>query len=269
MAPVIERIAELRLDTMRSLGLLTRLHVSSRWFAGFDGRFDRSARAFPIVGALLGALVAAVAVAATLAGLPRLAAAVLATVVGIVTTGGLHEDGLADSADALGGRDRVRRLAIMRDSAIGSYGVLALLLAVGLKVTLLGALLGDAVAAALALVAASAGARAAMVWLWAATPPARTDGAAAGSGHPTMRSARTAAVLAALIAMPALAWLGPWRMLVAVALVVIVVVALRGWAVRALGGHTGDVLGACVILVEGAILLGLATGGAGADMLAR
>lgn len=82
---------------------------------------------FPLAGAVIGALTGAVLVGAHLAGLPELFTATVAIAAGLAITGALHEDGLSDAADGLGGgRDREHRLAIMRDSRIGAYGALAL-----------------------------------------------------------------------------------------------------------------------------------------------
>lgn len=81
----------------------------------------------PLVGMAIGAGSAAVWLGASWLGLPREIAAVLALAASVLATGALHEDGLADSADALGGgHDRERRLAILKDSRIGTYGALAL-----------------------------------------------------------------------------------------------------------------------------------------------
>lgn len=246
-------------DTMRSFGLLTRVPVPGRWFRGFDGRYDRATRAFPLVGVALGLGIGLVALLALAIGLSPFVSAILAVATGIVATGALHEDGLADTADGLGARERERRLEIMRDSATGTYGVLALVLAVGLQVAALAALLHHPLAALLALVAAFALARAAMVWLWHATPPARTDGAAAASGRPVAASVRLAFILAVLAALPATLVVGPWPALVALGGLVAVLLVVRRIA-RGLGGHTGDVLGASVVLGQAAVLVGLSIG---------
>src|SRR4051812_14340659 len=82
-------------------------------------------RAFPLIGALIGLAAGLVYAAAGLLGLAPLAAALVAIGASIALTGALHEDGLADCADGFGGgRERDAKLAIMRDSRIGTYGVL-------------------------------------------------------------------------------------------------------------------------------------------------
>ena len=95
-------------------------------------RGSASAWVWPLVGLVIGTLGVAVGAGLSVLGVPTplAAGAVLATQV--ILTGALHEDGLADSADGLwGGRDAKRRLAIMKDSSIGSYGVLAIVFVVG------------------------------------------------------------------------------------------------------------------------------------------
>ena len=117
-------------------------------------------------------------------GLPDIVAAVLAVGAGALVTGALHEDGLADMADGFGGGNTPeRKLAIMRDSRIGAYGVIVLVVVLAAKV---GAIsdLGSTGLVAAALVAAAAASRAAMpaVMLW--LEPARTDGLAVDAGRP-------------------------------------------------------------------------------------
>ena len=119
--------------------LMTRVPVRLA-AAPSDSELARAAAWFPLVGAGVGALAAAAYWAVERAHLPTLAPwAALAAAV--LVTGGFHEDGLGDTADGLfGGRDAERRLAIMRDSRLGSYGVLALVLTLGAQVAALAAL---------------------------------------------------------------------------------------------------------------------------------
>ena len=128
------------IDAVLALVLLTRLplpHLPKDSFA----RQSRAVWAFPLAGLVVGGL-ATVMAAAALAVWPPAVAAGLALAVQILVTGAMHEDGLADSADGLwGGFDRSRRLEIMKDSQIGTYGVLALVLSLGLRWLTLSALL--------------------------------------------------------------------------------------------------------------------------------
>jgi adenosylcobinamide-GDP ribazoletransferase len=208
---------------------------------------NRAAGWFPLVGAGVGALAGGVR-----AGLePVLGttpATVLAVAALVVVTGALHQDGLADTADGLGVRgDRERRLAVMRDSSIGVFGALALVLWTLLLVAVL-----DRLSAARALEALTA---AAALGRWAAlaharfTPPARADGlgAAFAVGPRALVLASATALAAAL----ALCGLGGGLGALAAALVVaaLSVVGAR----HALGGRTGDTLGATVALAEVAV----------------
>src|SRR5690606_24070433 len=102
-------------------------------------------------------------------------------------TGALHEDGLSDTADGVGGgRDRESALRIMKDSRIGTYGAVALVLSFALRGAALAAIAGSVTptVAGLALLGVAALNRAAMVWHWSQLPPARADGVAASAGEP-------------------------------------------------------------------------------------
>ena len=125
-------------DILFALLFLTRLPVS--WLLSsrlFPDRSDDSSAlcvwAFPLVGVLIGFIAAFVCLFFWWLGLPVFMTAVFCLLLLILLTGGLHEDGLADFADGLAGHDPAHRLAIMRDSRIGSYGVLALVLALALR----------------------------------------------------------------------------------------------------------------------------------------
>jgi adenosylcobinamide-GDP ribazoletransferase len=157
-------IHELRLFFV-ALQFLTRVPVP-RW-VGFDPAWLQAClRHFPAVGACIGAVAAAVLWAA-LQGWPPTVAAALSLAATVWLTGAFHEDGLADTCDGLGGAvSRERSLAIMKDSRIGSYGAVALVLALGLKVALVATLAQRSVGLAmLALVWSHAASRAAPVWL--------------------------------------------------------------------------------------------------------
>ena len=109
-------------------------------------------RAFPLVGLLVGSAGALVYAVADLLGLSSSIAALLAIGAMVILTGGLHEDGLADSADGLGATTREKALAIMRDSHIGTFGVMALLFVLSLRVVAV-SYAGSAVEAACLLIA--------------------------------------------------------------------------------------------------------------------
>lgn len=215
----------------------------------------RGAWAFPAVGAAVGALAAAVALGASAALTPQ-AGAVAGAVAGLLATGALHLDGLADTADALGGRSRERALEIMRDHAVGAYGAAAVALDLILRTTLLAALLqgGEALAA---LVAAGAASRAAVPPLALRVAYARPHpGPGAALSPPRGGAARTAlavAVAAALL----VAVLGAVVAAAVFAVAVAVAAACGAACRRRFGGVTGDTLGATVELVELASLVAL------------
>ena len=170
--------------------------------------------------------------------------------------GAIHLDGLADSADALGGGDREQRLAIMRDSRLGTFGVLAIVLVVALKIALVAAVLTRG--HHLWLIAIPGVARFAASALSAALPYAREQGTGAALVSGGHRAERLAVALAtALVVALACARL---RGLLAVAAVVLVAVVMGRLALRRIGGVTGDVLGATIEIAECAALLALLAG---------
>lgn len=201
--------------------------------------------AFPLVGVLVGAIVGAVAGAAGLLGLPPLVGGFLAVAAGLFATGALHEDGLADCADGFwGGRDPDRRLDIMRDSRIGTYGTLALILSVALRAIAIAAL----AVPFWSIVAVAILSRYAMVVALERLPAARPDGLGATAAERGSRGHSASLTAAAALLIIALTiGLG--------ALAVALVMALATWlvmrtALRKIGGQTGDVLGATQQIAE-------------------
>jgi adenosylcobinamide-GDP ribazoletransferase len=206
---------------------------------------------FPLIGALIGALAGAVRVLAQ-PPLGASVASVLALVSLVGLSGALHQDGLADAADGLGVRgDRERRLEVMRDPAVGAFGMLALL---GWALLFLAALesLSDAHALR-ALLAAAALARWAALLHAAAAPPARADGLGAAFQP---RPAGLAAASALAVAIAELAC-GPLAGLAAIGAVLLTTALSAVWARQALGGRTGDTLGATIALTEVAVCVAL------------
>jgi adenosylcobinamide-GDP ribazoletransferase len=255
---------ELRLAFV-ALQFLTRVPVP-RW-VGFEAAWLQAClRHFPLVGAGVGAFAAAV-LALALALWPPGVAATLSVLATVWLTGAFHEDGLADTCDGLGGAvSRERALAIMKDSRIGSYGAVGLVLALVLKVAALAALAvhakGGAALAnlAAALVWGHAASRAApllLVWRlpYAGDPehakakPLATQIGGAGVAVALAWLAVLAAVL--LVLWPA--GLGPLAAATGAALVATAWCAR--WLRRRLGGFTGDTLGATQQIVELAVLL--------------
>lgn len=206
----------------------------------------------PVIGALIGLLGALVYWIAFHFNLPPLVGAALAVTATLAATGCLHEDGLADTFDGFGGgADRERKLEIMRDSRIGTYGACALTLSLLLRVGALASLAAPG-PVALALIAAHAGARATLPLFLALVPPARPDGLAADAGRPPPASVGVAALLGFAV----LLWsLGAARSVVALLLLLAVLGVMRRLCLRQIGGQTGDVAGALEQISEIAVLL--------------
>ncbi|SFA46249.1 cobalamin-5'-phosphate synthase [Paracoccus halophilus] len=220
----------------------------------------RTGWAFPLVGLAVGLMAALVLALAAWLGLPAPVAALLAVAAMVLATGGLHEDGLADLADAGGGADRDRRLAIMRDSRIGSYGVLALILVTGLRIAAIAALFAAAPMLAIAaLPGIAAASRAGMVAGLGLMPPARPDGLGRLAGRSPPGQIAMAILLAGLALLaPALATDRPALAAAAAAVAIgLAQLWLAHRAMRRLGGQTGDVLGAMQQAGEAAGLVAL------------
>ncbi|RZJ77952.1 MAG: adenosylcobinamide-GDP ribazoletransferase, partial [Brevundimonas sp.] len=169
---------------------------------------------------------------------------------GAMLTGGLHEDGLSDTADGLfGGWTKARRLEIMKDSRVGSYGVLALVLVTLARWSALTAVLvyGGHWAA---LVATGALSRAPMVLVMSLLPNARGEGLSHATGRPGSVTAMIALSLAVAIAVALTGWTAVPLAFAALG----AAVALAASALRRIGGQTGDVLGASQQLAEVACL---------------
>lgn len=248
-------------DVPAALRFLSRLPVRLPSEPREDGPpdLDRLGPALPLAGAVLGLIAAMVLLLAHAVGLGDFLAATLAVTVLVAITGALHEDGLSDVADALGGWTVERRLAIMKDSRVGAFGVCALILAFALRLGALTELLavGPAVAAG-GLVAAVSVSRLAGLWMLAALPFARADGLARSAGVPGATSRWRALGVGLLIAFGLIVHpIGLIGLLVASAFAVVIFLGVVRLARAQFGGQTGDVAGAATLLVEIAFLLGL------------
>lgn len=196
--------------------------------------------AFPLAGAVIGLLAALVFIALLQMGLVHYMAAWLALAFQLWLTGALHEDGLADMADGLaGGRSREQKLAIMRDSRIGSYGVLALIVSVAVRAQAM-AMFFEIPHILLSFMAIGALSRAVLVPVMRYIPFARQEGLGANAGKPA--NAQTFVALAMGLLFLVLAVPGKVALL-AILLIATIVYAMALWAKKQLGGSTGDVLG--------------------------
>lgn len=248
-----------------AMQFLTRLPVPS--FSSYDPQWlHQSSRHFPAVGLLIGLLCAGVFWLGSVLFTP-LVAAVISTVFGIRLTGAFHEDGLADSCDGLGGGlTRERTLTIMKDSRLGTYGVLGLVSALLLKVTLLASMPPSV--AIIALIIGHTASRLLCISLLALLP---YGGEIEHAKAKPMAQQLTplqgllssgwlllAGVLVTLIFPYTVQQIGVGQWLLALLLALIATDYMRRLLRRRLDGYTGDGLGATQQLSEMAIYVGLA-----------
>lgn len=227
-----------------ALGFLTRIPAAA------DGAPGSSALPwFPVVGAGIGGFAGGL-YAGAYQIMPSPLAALIAVTGGILLTGAFHEDGFADTADALGSRlTGAQGLEVMRDSRLGTYGSIAVAVSVLWRVLALGAL--DPVQALVGLVMAHTLSRTAAIVLMATTKPAREEGLGQAGIVGVSLSGAWAAIVTGLAVAAAL---GGWWLAPAVVLVVIAIVWLRTISLARFSGMTGDVLGAGEQLAELAVL---------------
>lgn len=228
-------------DLIRAAQLLTRLPVP-----GGDGtRAAEAAWAWPLIGAFVALGQVMAGLLALWLGLSASVAAGIALAAGIAVTGGLHEDGLADCADGFwGGMTRERRLEILKDSRIGAYGVLALIVTMGLRWALFATLLASA---PLTLLACAMMSRAAMAAVMAGLPFAREGGLAAHVGRPPLWAVWVGVGCAG---MGAVLTAGLGTGLVAGVVALGATLGIAAIAKAKIGGQTGDVLGAAQVVAE-------------------
>ena len=245
-------------DLKTALALLSRLPIRD----GGAGAVPRAVRTFPLVGLTIGLIGVAAFTLASWLSLPSVLAATIAVAATILATGAMHEDGLSDVADGFGGgTDRDSKLAIMRDSRTGSFGALALILSVLLRVLALYLIAdpqGDpdeaAGLVAGALIAAHAVSRALLPAVMHREIPARDNGLAVAAGQPEQGPVLWSLGLGAVIA---LLTLGLGTGLIALTVAAVAALSMVGLARRQIGGYTGDVLGAVQQLTEIAMLLAI------------
>ncbi|MEM7567560.1 MAG: adenosylcobinamide-GDP ribazoletransferase [Pseudomonadota bacterium] len=245
-------LAALSRDARGALGFFTRLPVRC------DDATPAALRMAPFAGFVVGTFGAGALVATTATGLSPTVAAFLVVATLLLVTGALHEDGLADTFDALGARSKERRLDIMRDSHIGTYGVCALVVAIGLKVSLLVSLIdAGLIAAALAVISAAIASRTMALWPLYRLPPARADGLGAWSGAvPRERIIFAFSLTIAWICV-ASALLLSFAPIAALLFAWLTSELFARLARRLFGGQTGDVAGATQQVAELAFLITL------------
>jgi len=250
------------LDDLRDcLIFLTRLPVPEKQ-GGQNRQLSQAARGFPLAGGLIGAIGGLALLAAQGAELPATIAACIAVLTIVLVTGGLHEDGLADVADGFGaGGTKGRKLEIMRDSRIGTYGVLALLFNVLIKVACVAALVGTAQSVwhtPMLLIATSALSRTFIVLAMRSLPQARSDGRSAEAGVPSSSTVNQTLVTGLAIG-SAMLWLvcGLWIIVATLLSGATAYYVAKRRALFHVGGQTGDVLGTIQQLTETAMFIAL------------
>ena len=215
---------------------------------------NRALRAFPIIGLLVGGFAATVFGLATLLNLPSLVCSLLAVLATILITGALHEDGLADVADGFGGGHTVeRKLEIMRDSRVGSYGVLAMVIGVGLRVAALDGFSNWGLASA-AIVGAACLSRLAPALLIYCMSPARNNGLAATMDKPDLTIILQATALACGFFLLCTSFTAGF---LALGICGLTLYSFGLIAKSQVNGHTGDVCGASQQIIEITALLTL------------
>jgi adenosylcobinamide-GDP ribazoletransferase len=239
-------------EFLTALMLLTRVPVG-RWCVYSQEAVAASVAFFPVIGALVG-MVAAGALALGSTAFPAKITALFSMLATVLFTGAIHEDGLADSADGLlGGNTPARRLEIMKDSRLGSFGALALWFSLSAKWMLLCELLeGGLILACRASFLAHFLGRAASVVMLHLQPHVGTD---PGRARPFCERLPKHRLLAALLPPVATCLLlFPLHAVPILASVTLVIFAAEGFFQRRLGGITGDCLGATVQVTELAVL---------------
>lgn len=237
-------------DLALAISFCTRIPTGAR--AGDDSSLARASWAMPVAGAIVGVAGALAYWIAFRLGVPPMASAGIALAATMVLTGCLHEDGLADTADGFGGgAARERKLEIMRDSRIGTFGVCALIVSFALRWSALASIAAPFQVAA-ALIAAHVAARAVLPAFMRFVPPARPDGLSAQAGRPPVEGVGIAAVLGIIVLGIAF---GPLATLPAIILLALAAAFMAWLATRQIGGQTGDVLGALEQTAELIVLL--------------
>jgi adenosylcobinamide-GDP ribazoletransferase len=247
-------------DLVSAFMLLTRLPVARLARLGRVPDLARCVWAFPIVGVVVNGMGGLIYWLAHKVGMPPLLAAAWTLAVTMAVTGAFHEDGLADTADGFGGGvTPARKMDIMRDSRIGTYGAAVLVLSVMVRAAAISAL-GQPGSVMTAMILAGALGRSGMLLLLMILPPARADGMGASVGKPRVKSVALAlavAIAASVLSLP---------ILPATAAVVLgfgCSLLLAKLAAAQIGGQTGDVLGATEVVIECVVLTVIAGACAG------
>jgi len=240
-------------DDMRAaLMLLTRLPVWSDK-DGAEPNLSRSTWVYPLVGMIVGGLGAGTILVTDMLDMPSMLSVAVAVAVMTLATGAFHEDGLADTADGIGGGwTKERKLEIMRDSRIGTYGTMALIISFSLRIAALIAI-GDAVLTALVLMAAATVSRSGIVVLLTIMPPARPDGMGTVAQNPPVTS-----LICALLVGIFVMQIVPFGMIAGI-FAGLGILSVYWVGMKHLDGYTGDLLGTGQQVSEIFFLISLST----------
>jgi len=251
MDDYLKTLQGLLADLRIAISLVTRVPLARAAPVG-DGDIARASWALPVAGLLVGLAGALVYWLAFRARLLPEPAAALTLAVTLLLTGAMHEDGLADTFDGFGGgKSSDEKLAIMRDSRIGTYGACALGISLLLRWSAL-AVIAEPRWVAIALIVAHVSARASLPVFMLLVPPARSDGLSTSAGQPPSTSVTVALALGAICL---LFGLGPTGAITGFLILLSVGLSLAWLARKQIGGQTGDVLGTLEQVSEAAILL--------------
>ena len=235
-------------DIVTAGTLLTRLPLPQAPDEAFE-RQAENAWAFPIVGLFVGMATCIVGAIGFWLGLNAAIIAGFMLATSMIMTGAMHEDGLADCADGFwGGFDPARRLEIMKDSQIGTYGVLAIVIVTGLRWMALSAAISLGFSGVIAAAVLSRGVLPATM---AMVAHARDTGLSHSVGRPTQQTAAISCGAAGLLALILIGFSAIGAAMITVS----IAFGLTKLAKTKIGGQTGDVLGATQVLCETAILV--------------
>ena len=234
------------------LSFFTRIPVGNRDFSQL--KLADCVPYFPVVGTIIGLTEGIFFIFLIKTGFPAIISAWLTIGFHLLLTGGLHEDGLADTADGLAaGRDREQKLAIMKDSRIGSYGVLALIIIISLRANIIAGFSGN-FSTLLIFTAAASTSRAFLAVLMHRLEYARNSGLAVRAGKPVLKDSLIAAALGFLTLLLTGKILAA---LVSIAALAIIYIIIKHITLKNFGGITGDTLGASQQISEVALLTAL------------
>jgi adenosylcobinamide-GDP ribazoletransferase len=263
--PHVTPLARALTETAQCLRFYTRLPVPALPWEDDPHAlpdFSRMTRMLPVAGLIVGCVGAIAFALPFLLGLGSFISAAIAIAALTFATGAFHEDGLADTFDAFGGgTTRERKLEIMKDSRIGTFGGAALMLGLILRIALIAAL-ADALgllATMAALVTVAGLSRTFALLPLTLLEPARLDGASAAVGRPSWATFAIACIIAVLASL-AIAWPAghaPASISLALVLAFAACVLMTRWSKASIGGQTGDVAGAAQQLAEIGALIGL------------